>query len=91
MDAESKGVGNISKACKVIETKKKALTKNELMAAYRVLEEKYENLLGENKKNVEKIEVLKLQLQTPTICENQETQTMAEFVEISCREFIFVA
>ena len=73
-----------------METKKKALTKNELLVKLNALEEAHEKLVLENDKNLQIIEMLQIQL-APTISKDQECQTKAEYVEISCTECIFLA
>ena len=88
--SENKISGNNFKASKVMETKKKALTKNELLIKLNALEEAHEKLVLENNKNLQIIDMLQMQL-APTISKDQECQTKAEYVEIPCTECIFLA
>ena len=90
MASETKITGNNCKASKIAETKKKALTKNELLVKLKALEEAHENLVIENDKNLHIIEMLQQQL-APTVSRDQECQTKAEYVEIPCTECIFLA
>ena len=56
IETESKNGPTASKVkVKVVETKKKPLTKNELMLKYNALEEKHDNLVKEHSKNIELI------------------------------------
>ena len=57
IEKELKNSGNCPRASKVkiIESKKKALTKNELMIEFKALEEKYKTLDKENKTNLQEI------------------------------------
>jgi len=48
MASETKITGNNCKASKVMDTKKKALLKNELLIKLNALEEAHENLVMEN-------------------------------------------
>ena len=89
MASETKITGNNCKASKVMDTKKKALTKNELLFKFNALGEAYEKLLMENDKNLQMIEMLQMQL-APTVSTDQECQT-DEYIEISCTECIFLA
>ena len=75
---------------KVVEIKKKPLTKNELLLKYKALEEKHEILVKEHDRNVQKITWLEKQ-KSPKQSKDQESQTRADFVEISCIECIFLA
>ena len=60
--SENMITGNNCKASKVMETKKKALTKNELLFKLNALEEAHEKLVLENDKNLQIIEMLQIQL-----------------------------
>ena len=75
---------------KVVETKKKPLTKPELILKCKDLEEKHENLVQVYDKNLQKIAQLEKQ-KSPKLSKDQESQTRADFVEISCIECIFLA
>ena len=44
----------------------------------------------ENDRNLQMIEMLQMQL-APTVSKDQECQTKAEYVEISCTEYICLA
>ena len=90
MASETKVTGNNCKASKIMETKKKALTKNELLVKLKALEEEHESLVMENAKNIQMIEMLQMQL-APTVSKDQECQTKADYVEIPCTECIFLA
>ena len=84
---ESKQFESESKASKVkvIESKKKPLTKNELMVKYKALEEKHETLLNKDNSNLTEIARLKKE-KSPKVFKAQDCQTKAdtEYVEISC-------
>ena len=90
MASETKVTGNNCKASKIMETKKKALTKNELLVKLKALEEEHESLVMENAKNIQIIEMLQMQLAS-TVSKDQECQTKADYVEIPCTECIFLA
>ena len=92
IEKESTNSGKGPKAFKVIETKTKPLTKNELMVKYKALEEKLENLVKENERNIQEIARLEKE-KFPKISKDQESQTKndTDFVEISCTECIFLA
>ena len=94
IEKESKNSVKGPKASKVniVESKKKPLTKPELMLKYKALEEKYNALVKENVTNVQEIARLK-EHKSPKLSKDQEIQTKAEgeFVEISCTECIFLA
>ena len=63
IETESRNGPTASKVkAKVVETKKKPLTKPELMLKYKDLEEKHENLVQENDKNLQKIAWLEKQI-----------------------------
>jgi hypothetical protein len=91
---ESKQSESESKASKVkvIESKKKPLTKNELMVKYKALEEMHEVLVKENESNRKEIARLKEE-KSPKNVKDQDCQTKnnTDFVEISCTECIFLA
>ena len=91
IEKESKNSGTDSKV-QVRETKKKPLTKNEILLEFQALEVKHANLVKENERNVQEIARLKKQ-KSPTLSKDQECQTKAEgeYVEISCTECIFLA
>ena len=90
MAYETKITGNNCKASKVMDKKKKALKKNESLIKLNALEEAHEKLVMENDKNLQMIEMLQMQL-APTVSKDEECQTKAEYVEISCTECMFLA
>ena len=77
----------------IIDRKKKPLTKNELMTEYKALEKKHEELMVENNKLREKLEVLEKGGTKTKATVEQECQTKpnSQYVEISCTECIFLA
>ena len=77
IEKEFKNSGNGAKASKVkvIETKKKPLTKSELMLKYKALEENFETLVKENEANLQEIGRLKEQ-QSQKLSKDQESQTI---------------
>ena len=88
MASETKITGNNCKAFKIIETKKKALTKNVILVKLRALEEEHEYLVMENAKNIQIKEMPQMQL-VPTVSKDKECQTKADYVEVPCTECIF--
>ena len=91
IETESRNGPTASKVkAKVVETKKKPLTKNELLLKYKALEEKHEILVKDHDRNVQKITWLEKQ-KSPKQSKDQESQTRADFVEISCIDCIFLA
>ena len=60
------------------------------MIKLNALEEAHEKLVMENDKNLQMIEMLQMQL-APTVSKDEECQTKAEYVEISCTECMFLA
>ena len=100
IETGSKNSGNGPKASKVQvvesrnkpEVKKKTLIKSEIIINYKALEEKYENIVKENERNLLKMVTLEQQ-KISKLSRDQESQTKAEgkYVEISCIECIFLA
>ena len=99
VETDSRNCPTASKV-KVVENKKKSLTKNELLLKYNALEEKHDNLVKEHSKNIElihnfegKIQNLECQLDYLScreIMSCKETQTEAG-LNLKCDECNFEA
>ena len=93
MSTESKMLEKDTKASKVkiVERKKKPLTKNELLAEYNALEKKYEEVIKENDILLKKLVVFENSVTKKVHTNDQVCQTKpdSKYVEISCTECIF--
>ena len=78
---------------KIVERKKKPLTKTELLAEYNALEKKYEEVIEEKDILLKKLAVFE-NLETKKVHTNDQvcqTKPDSKYVEISCTECIFLA